>query len=1053
MIPLSQAQARILFLDRLDGGTGYRIALGYRLRGHLDRAALEAAFADVVARHESLRTVFPDPEGEPYQRILEPDEARPPLRTTTVDATGLRPALDAALHRPFDLTRRPPLHTDLFAVGEREHVLLIVLHHIAADGWSLAPLLRDLAAAYTARADGRAPDQEPLPVQYADYTLWQRDLLGDENDPGSLATEQLAYWRRTLDGIPDCLELPVDRPRPAVASYRGGSVPLTIGRDTHRAALELARREGASLYMVLQTALAALLTRLGAGTDIPIGSAVAGRTDEGLDDLIGMFVNTLVLRTDTGGDPTFRELLRRVRETDLAAYAHQDLPFARLVEVVRPVRSAAWNPLFQVGLSLVEDTDAVPRLPGVEATLEPVVEADAKVDLTVHLRERRAGQRERVAGMEGAVEFSRDLFDPPTVERLADRLVRLLAVCAAEPDTRIGDAELLTPGERAELLTGGPPAAPAGPLLPELIADQAARTPAAVAVEHGDDRLTYGELDARAARLARELIRRGIGPEDRVVVLLPPGTDLVTALLAVLKSGAAYVPLDPGNPERRLAFLIGDAAPRLLLTRPGTPAGLRAGLPVIELDGDVPADPPGAPPGPAKPLGPAHPAHPAYVIYTSGSTGRPKGVVVEHGALAAYLRNCRDRYPAAAGVSLIGLSVAFDGAVPGLYTPLISGGRVRFEAAPGAGPLAPPTLMGATPGHLELLTQLPDSVAPEHSLLIGGEALHGPLLDRWRARNPDVRVHNLYGPTETTVACAEYRLEPGEPTPPGPVPIGRPIEGVRLLVLDARLRLLPAGVVGELYVAGQGLARGYRGRPAPTAERFTADPYGPPGGRMYRTGDLVRRLPGGDLEFVGRADGQVKIRGHRIELGEIEAALGALPGVARGAVTVVERSADDRRLVAYAVPSGDPAALDPARIRRALGETLPAPMVPSAVVVIPELPLTPNGKTDRAALPAPPTTAGPEPGGGASGRAPATPEQKALLAVFAEILDVPEDRIGADDNFFELGGHSLLVPRLIRRAREAAGVHKHLQPLLLPPTGAGRRGGPRARPPPPPPPA
>ncbi|MEU5159472.1 amino acid adenylation domain-containing protein [Streptomyces sp. NPDC020875] len=1072
MIPLSDAQARILFLDRLDGGTGYRIALGYRLRGALDRAALAAALADLVTRHESLRTVFPDPEDpetEPYQHILEPAEARPELRTTTVTEAGLRTALDTALRRPFDLTRRPPLHTDLFVLGEREHVLLVLLHHIAADGWSVAPLLSDLAHAYTARTRGRAPDLEPLPVQYADYTLWLRELLGDEDDPDSPARRQLDYWRRTLHGLPDRLELPADRPRPAAASYRGGSVPLTIGPDTHRAALDLARREGASLYMVLQAALAALLTRHGAGTDIPIGSAVAGRTDEALDGLVGMFVNTLVLRTDTGGDPTFRELLARVRETDLSAYAHQDVPFARLVEALRPVRSAAWNPLFQVGLSLVDDIDAVPELPGIEAAVEPVLDADAKMDLSVHLRQRRAGDRERAAGMTGSVEFTRDLFDPPTVRRLADRYVRLLTACTAEPDTGIGAVELLTPAERAELLTGGPPAAPGGPLLPELLADQAARTPNAPAVERGDDRLAYGELDARAERLARELTRRGIGPEDRVVVLLPPGTDLVVALVAVLKSGAAYVPLDPKHPERRLAFLVGDAAPRLLLARAGTPAAVHGGRPVLDPAGPLPengrdeaveaADADRAPaaaaqrpygPDPAKSL---RPAHPAYVVYTSGSTGRPKGVVVEHGAIAAYIRNCRDRYPAASGVSLAGLSVAFDGALPGLLTPLISGGLVRFAdpLRPGDGGAGtPPTLMTVTPGHLELLNQLPGAPAPAHSLLIGGEALHGAVLDRWRARHPGVRVHNLYGPTETTVTCAEFRLEPGEPTPAAAVPFGYPVEGVRLLVLDRWLNLVPPGVTGELYVAGQGLARGYLGRHALTAERFTADPYGPPGARMYRTGDLARRLPAGELEFIGRADGQVKIRGHRIELGEIEAAIGTLPGVARGAATVVEHSADDRRIVAYAVPTGgDPAALDPARLRSALAETLPAPMVPSAVVILAGLPLTPNGKTDRAALP-PPPSGGPGPDGGpapdSGRRAPLTPAQSALRAVFAEVLDVPEDRVGADGNFFELGGHSLLVPRLIRRARESAGVDLTVQRVFLRPTVAGLLDGPAAGP-------
>ncbi|MEU9605616.1 amino acid adenylation domain-containing protein [Streptomyces sp. NPDC048057] len=1034
MIPLSYAQARTLFLDGLDGGTGYRIALAYRLRGPLDRSALEAAFADLVARHESLRTVYPAPGGVPRQVVLDAEDARPPLRTRVVSEPELAAALDAAVRRPIDVSCEPPLYTFLFALGEREHVLLVLVHHIAADGWSLAPLLRDLAAAYGARTRGSAPDWQPLPVQYVDYALWQRELLGSDDDPDSLVTEQLAYWQGALAGLPECLALPTDRPRPAVASYHGGSVPLTIGPALHRAALELARRERATLHMVLQAALAALLTRLGAGTDIPIGADVAGRTDEGLDDLIGMFVNTLVLRTDTGGDPTFRELLARVRERDLAAYAHQDLPLERLVEAVRPTRSASWNPLFQVVLSLVEDVRAVPALPGIDASHVPVHGQIAKVDLAVHLTELRAGQQGLAAGLVGAVEFRSDLFDPGTVALLAARYVRLLTAVTAEPDLRIGRVELLTQAERAELAAGGSSTPGDGDLVPELFAAQAARTPGAVAVECAQDQLTYAELDARSTRLARQLIGRGVGPEDRVAVLLRPGVDLVVALLAVVKSGAAYVPLDPKYPERRIAYMVEDAAPRLLLTEPGPAAeAAPAGCPVLHVaDGAQ---------GERSPLTDAdrvtalRPAHPAYVIYTSGSTGRPKGVVVTHGSLAAYVRDCRARYPSSTGVSLLTASISFDAAVTGLYPPLIAGGRVHVEgrSTPLAEQRTPPTQMDVTPSHLELMNSLPRAAHPSHSLMIGGEALHGPVLERWRRRHPDVTVHNLYGPTEATVNCTDHRIAPGDPTPPGPVPIGRPLDGVRLFVLDTALGLLPPGAVGELYVAGWGLARGYLGLPALTAERFVADPFGPPGTRLYRTGDLARRLPDGALEYVGRADGQVKVRGHRIELGEVEAALGALPEVDRCAVVVQERSAEDRRLLAYVVPAAGAGPIDPARVRRALGDTLPEPMVPAAVVALDALPMTRNGKLDRAALPPPPTSA---PATGA-GTTPLTEAQSALRAVFADVLGVAADRVGVDDSFFELGGHSLLVPRLIQRARAAAGVHVTVQQVFLRPTVAG----------------
>ncbi|MEU5976817.1 amino acid adenylation domain-containing protein [Streptomyces sp. NPDC047315] len=1035
MIPLSYAQARTLFLDGLDGGTGYRIALPYRLRGALDRAALQASFADLVARHESLRTVFPAPDGVPRQVVLDAGGASPPLRVRTVREAELAAALDAAVRHPFDLTREPPLHTDLFVLGERDHVLLVLVHHIAADGWSLAPLLRDLADAYRARTSGCAPDWQPLPVQYVDYTLWQRELLGSDRDPDSLVSEQLAYWRDALAGLPECLPLPTDRPRPAVASYRGGSVPLSIGPELHRAALELARSERATLHMVLQAALAALLTRLGTGTDIPIGADVAGRTDEGLDDLVGMFVNTLVLRTDTGGDPTFRELLARVRERGLSAYAHQDLPFDRLVEEVRPVRSASWNPLFQVALSLVEDVHAVPALPGLDASVVPLRGQGAKVDIAVHLTELRTGQQVAAAGLEGAVDYASDLFDHGSVALLAERYLRLLTTVTAEPDLRIGRVELLTPEERAELSAGGSSPAVDGDLLPELFAAQAARTPGAVAVECAADRLTYGGLAARSNRLARALIERGVGPEDRVAVLLRPGLDLVVALLAVVTSGAAYVPLDPKHPERRIAHMIEDAAPRLLLTEPGCAPGTAPGCPVMEVDAGAQGE--SAPVADADRVRVLRPAHPAYVIYTSGSTGRPKGVVITHHSLAAYVRDCRARYPSAAGVSLLTASISFDAAVTGLYPPLVSGGRVRVDA--GAGPVAeqrtPPTQMDVTPSHLELMNTLPRAAHPSHTLMLGGEALNGPVLERWRRRHPDVAVHNLYGPTETTVNCTDHRIAPGDPTPPGPVPIGRPLDGMRLYLLDAALGLLPPGAVGELYVAGWGLARGYLGRPALTAERFVADPFGPAGSRLYRTGDLARRLPDGALEYVGRVDDQVKIRGHRIELGEVETALGALPEVARCAVVVQERSADDRRLLAYVVPANGAEPIDPARVRRALADTLPEPMVPAAVVALDALPMTRSGKLDRAALPAPPASpAATDAGSGPA--APLTSAQSALRAVFAEVLEVAADRVGVDDNFFELGGHSLLVPRLVQRARDAAGVHVSVQQVFLRPTVA-----------------
>ncbi|WP_037972348.1 non-ribosomal peptide synthetase [Streptomyces sp. NRRL WC-3742] len=1048
MIPLSHAQHRIWFLDRLDEGAGYRIPLLYRLSGTLDTEALAAAVTDLLARHEILRTVFPlTAEGTPQQVVLEDPAAWPTLLTgrTGTGEEAHREATRAAAH-VFDLAAEAPVRFHAFSTGDQEHLLLVLLHHIAADGWSLEPLLRDLETAYTARLEHRAPAWEPLPVQYIDYTLWQRELLGDERDGRSLAGRQLAYWREALNGLPPVLPLPADRPRPAVATHRGASVPFRIGAAAHARLSALARRSGASVFMALHAAVAALLTRLGAGTDLPIGTAVAGRTDEAMDNLVGMYVNTLVLRCDTGGNPTFEELLARVRASDLGAYAHQDLPFELLVDELSPVRSASWNPLFQVMLVLEDGTAAVPRLPGLTATEEGTALTTAKFDLTFHLRERRQDgepghaqsgepgneqsgepggkQGSEPGGLEGLLEYARDLFDPATAARLADRFALLLDALTADPSQRIGDVPLLLPDERPGLGTLLHPEAP--PPLPELFEAQVRRTPEALALTDRQERSTYRELNARANRLARHLAAEGIGPGDLVALSLPRGAAAVTAVLAVLKAGAAYLPMDPSHPAQRLALVLADAAPRLLVTAgaeggPGPAAGVPRldaqtwwkesdAFPAADLtDRDRTAN--------------LHPRDAAYVIHTSGSTGRPKGVVVEHRSLSTYLLRGRTAYPSAAGASLLHSPLSFDLTVTALFTPLVSGGRVHLgELSEPAG--APRhTFMKVTPSHLELMDALPPEAAPSELLLIGGEALHGEALRPWREQHPGVEVRNCYGPTEATVNCAEHRLAPGAPTPAGAVPIGLPFEGVRMYVLDERLHPVPPGVVGELYVAGPCLARGYLGRPGPTATRFVANPFDGPGELMYRTGDLVRLRSDGLLEYVGRGDDQVKVRGHRIEPGEVRAALLALPGVARCAVGVEERSAGDRRLVAHVVPADPGRPPQGAALRAALAETLPAPMVPSSVLVLPRLPLTANGKVDRAALPG----AGPDARSGSRG--PRTPAEAALCRVFEELLG--SGPVGIDDNFFELGGHSLLLPRLIARIEETTGLALTMKQVLL----------------------
>ncbi|MFE7275303.1 amino acid adenylation domain-containing protein [Streptomyces sp. NPDC057623] len=1000
--PLSSAQRRLWFLHRLEGpGAAYNIPLAVRLTGGpLDADALRAALADLVARHEILRTVYPEADGLPRQRVLE--AVRPELGTDAVAELELPGVLRKLALPGFRIAQEIPLRAHLLVLGPEDHVLLLVLHHIAADGWSLEPLARDLATAYRARVAGREPDWRPLPLQYADYGTWQQDVLGHDQD------RQLAHWREALTGLPDELALPVDRPRPARATHRGGDIPVRLDADLHRRLRELATATGTTVFMAVQAGLAALLTRLGAGTDIPLGTPVAGRADETLDDLVGCFLNNLVLRTDTSGDPAFRELLDRVRETDLAAYAHQDLPFEQLVEALNPPRSLARHPLFQVMLAFRPTAEPGLDLPDLRARTLPVETGATKIDLTFNLGERRTADGSP-DGIDGVLQYSADLFDRRTAEELAARLERLLRAAVDDPDRAIGALDVLADGERHRLLVEFNDTAREIPdtTFPRMFETWVARTPDAVAVEDAAVELTYRQLAARADRLARVLVSYGAGPGRVVAFSLPRSVDLAVAVLAVLKAGAAYLPLDPEHPAERTAYLLADAAPVCLISRDGG----------HWLDGPV-VSPDAVPEGTDNvPLVDVRPADPAYLIYTSGTTGRPKGVVVEHRNLTTYVARCVEAYPSLRGASLLHAAMSFDATVTTLHGALAAGGRVHIAAFHEAGAAPLPGGYGflkATPSHLPLLHALPHDLSPGEEFMLGGEALVGEALREWRHAHPHVRLINHYGPTELTVGCTDHRIEPQDDLPTGPVPIGRPMWNTRAYVLDTRLNPVPVGVEGELYVAGDHVARGYWNRPGLTAERFVADPFGPAetGERMYRTGDLAVRRPDGTLELRGRADGQLKIRGLRIEPGEIEGVLTAHPAVVQAVVLVREDAGGVRRLVGYVVGAGE---ADLPAVSAHCARHLPAHMVPEALVPLDVLPMTGNGKLDRAALP--------EPARGAMsagrGRVSRTVEEKTLQEIFAEVLGVAD--VGVEEGFFDLGGDSITSIHLVSRAL-AAGL-------------------------------
>ncbi|MCQ4083516.1 amino acid adenylation domain-containing protein [Streptomyces sp. RB6PN25] len=1036
-LPLSYAQRRLWFLTQLEGPNPvYNVPVLLRLRGAVDTGALADAVRDLVTRHESLRTVFPTVDGEPRQHIVDPDDAHPEIHVRKVGADGLDEAVREAVSCVFDLACEVPVRVWLLGVGEGEFVLVLVVHHIAADRWSLGALMGDLAEAYGARVGGVVPGWVGLSVQYGDYTVWQRELLGDGGDVGSVLSRQVEYWRGVLEGVPEELDLPYDRVRPAVSSYRGGVVGFVVGAGVHARLGEVARAHGVTMFMVVQAAWVALLSRLGGGVDIAVGTPVAGRLDEALDRLVGFFVNTLVLRVDVSGDPSFGELLGRVRETDLAAFAHQDVPFEHLVEVLNPARSLSRHPLFQTMVGFKNAPDALPELTGLDVSAEPMAYPHAKFDLMAEFAEQRDADG-RPAGIEGLLEYAADLFDHDTVDLMAARLVRLLEVVAADPGQSVSRIDVLLPEEQRQLTAGevgGAVGDRPNATLPALFEEQVARTPAAAAVESDGTEVSYAQLNARANQLARQLVQLGAGPERIVAVALPRSPELVVAVWAVLKTGAAYLPLDLSLPADRIAFMLQDASPSAVLSCTSAASLGDTPVPVLLVDAPESARFPDWDLSDAERTALLRPDHPAYVMYTSGSTGTPKAVTMPGSALVNLTTWHGSALPTGRVAQFT--SIGFDVSAQELLTAGLGGGRLsipdedlrrdperfaRWLDRRGITELFAPNLVVAAVCEAAESAGLP--LAGLRHIAQAGEALTPTdALRRFFEARPGCTLHNHYGPTESHLVT-HYTLpaDPGEW--PWNVPIGSPIPNTAVYVLDERLQPVPTGVRGELYIAGAQLARGYHNRPGLTAERFVADPYGPAGTRMYRTGDLVRRRPDGLLEYLGRTDQQVKIRGNRVELGEIEQALGRHPGVQQSAVVGAEDRLGLKRLVAYVVPRGE---LDRSALTRHLAASLPDYMLPGEFVELDRLPLTRNGKLDRRALP--------EPVIESSGTAPRTGLEAALCLLFAELLKLPA--VAVDDDFFRLGGHSLLATRLVSRIRAELGLELPIRVLFEAPTPA-----------------
>jgi amino acid adenylation domain-containing protein len=1020
--PLSLAQRRLWLAEQLFPGTpAYNVPLAYRIHGHLDKALLRRCLSEVVRRHEVLRSrIEPGPDGVPRQRVFDAGLIDLPV----VDASGDRALEDTVAghaRRPFDLARGPLLRATLLAVGPQEHVLLLVLHHLAADDRTLAVIVDELSAIYTASARGRPSLLPELPVQYADFAAWER--------PGEV-DRALAYWKTELAGATP-LELPTDRPRPATRSFDGARASARLDATLVHRLRAAAHRANATLFTVLVAGFQAVLHRWSGQADLTIGLASADRARPELEGLAGFFVNMVPLRADLSDGPGFDTLVRRTRDAFLAGQDHQKVPFDRLVAEGAPARDRSRSPLFTVAVSYLGEPRPVLRLPGArvrEFVFDPGI---VRFDLDLFLCE------DQPDGVALDLDYRTDLFDAATAERLLRHYARLLAGAVAEPDAPVGDLALSDPAELGLLARWGSNPVPSRDdvLVPDLIAERARAEPDRIAVEDGPDRLTYGELDRRAELLARRLRAHGAGREVLVGVCLPRSAGLVIALLAVLKAGAAYLPLDPEYPAQRLAFMLADSGAPVVLTNPGIGLPIGAAT-VLHTDEIVSSEEPSR----------RHHARDqrslgdlAYAIYTSGSTGLPKGVLVEHRGLRNLCawHNRYHRVTADDRATLLAAQ-SFDAAVWELWPYLVAGATVVVVDP--AVRTDPGRLIDwmrraritisflPTPLAEAVLAEDECALLPLRAMLTGGDTLRR----RPRPGLPFVLV-NHYGPTECSVVATASPVTAAPvtdtPTGQGAAPIGRPIDNIDVYLLDERLRRVPLGVAGELYLGGTGLARGYLHRPGLTCERFVADPSGS-GGRLYRTGDLARWRNDGTLEFLGRADRQVKIRGYRIEPGEVEAHLVAHPGVTEAVVAARPTALGDFQLVGYY--TGSP--VDPARLREWLAARLPDPMVPAKLIMLAGLPLTPSGKIDRARLPDPGAVTEP------TATKPRTDVERRLLGIWAEVFERPPSGLGVEANFFDLGGHSLLATRMVARIGEVFGVTLPMRRLFEAPMVAQLAG-------------